>query len=335
VSLTLLCAAVHSLVRKAGLLGGALAGLVAVSAVSSVLAARMLWRPWMVAIAAGSAAAAAALTGAVRGAVLSRRRAEESAKAVAALERRVARLSDSLRGLQREIDQSARLSAMGQTAAEIAHQLRNPLSSISLDLEMLEEELAERRSTTNDASQPLVGSIRSEVRDLVELTDSYLQFARVPHVKFARVDLSGLCHEVVALMTADLRERGIEARTRCDGNLSGYADRLQLRLALAGLVRNAIEAMPNGGRLSLSARMVDGAACVTVSDTGCGIPPGDLDEVFRPFFSTKDGGTGLGLAIAKRIIEEHGGTISCRSLPGTGTAVSFDLPCVEEKGAES
>lgn len=241
---------------------------------------------------------------------------------------------DHVKVLQRELDQTARLSAIGQLAAEIAHQIRNPLSSIRLDLEMLEEELSNLPSENADEARSLLHSIQSEVRALVSLTDNYLRFARTPDVKVEKLDLGGLCREIVELMAPEVRERNIQAHLHCEHAGLVNGDRLQLRVVMANLVRNAIDAMPNGGRLTISAEPAGERVRVSVSDTGCGIPPEELEEIFRPFFSTKSGGTGLGLAIAKPIVEAHGSSLVCHSLVGVGTTFSFDLPSAR-KGESS
>jgi signal transduction histidine kinase len=183
---------------------------------------------------------------------------------------------------------------------------------------MLEEE-------TQGEARKLARAIVKEVDRLTEITEEYLRFARLPRPKLEREDLGELITSLVAFMHQELEARGVTVDAKVEPSLPPVAaDEHQLRQALLNLMRNAVDAMRSGGRLTLRAGRVadvsDGRNVeLTISDTGEGIAADHLQKIFDPFFSTKEGGTGLGLALTQQIIVEHGGKIEVRSEPGRGT----------------
>jgi signal transduction histidine kinase len=237
---------------------------------------------------------------------------------IGALGREFNAMAAALDEREQRLIRSERLAAVGKIAAQITHEVRNPLSSIGLNAEMLEEE------TTGEARK-LARAIVKEVDRLTEITEEYLRFARLPRPKLEREDLGELLTSLVAFMRQELEGHGVTVESRLEPALPLVAaDEHQLRQALLNLLRNAVEAMRDGGRLSLAAATVtddDGVRFVelTIADTGEGIAPDHLPKIFDPFFSTKEGGTGLGLALTQQIIVEHGGRIEVRSERGRGT----------------
>jgi signal transduction histidine kinase len=208
--------------------------------------------------------------------------------------------------------------------------VRNPLSSIGLYAELLGDEIVDR----GDEPKRLVASIISEVDRLTEITETYLRFARLPRPKLEREDLGAIVTGVLEFSRAELAQAGIALDLDVAPGLPEVAaDEAQLRQALLNLVRNAREAMSNrpGGRLRVVVSGVGGEGTpndvrVTVQDSGSGIPPEHLGQIFDPFFSTKERGTGLGLALVQQIVVEHGGRIDVESGPETGTTFTLVFP---------
>jgi two-component system, NtrC family, sensor kinase len=236
---------------------------------------------------------------------------------IGALGREFNAMAAALDEREQRLIRSERLAAVGKIAAQITHEVRNPLSSIGLNAEMLEEE-------TSGEARKLARAIVKEVDRLTEITEEYLRFARLPRPKLEREDLGELVMSLVAFMRQELDGRGVTVDARLEPSLPPVAaDEHQLRQALLNLMRNAVEAMRDGGRLTLTAARVadeEGRFVeLTIADTGEGIAPDHLQKIFDPFFSTKEGGTGLGLALTQQIVVEHGGKIEVRSERGRGT----------------
>jgi signal transduction histidine kinase len=233
---------------------------------------------------------------------------------IGALGREFNAMAAALDEREQRLIRSERLAAVGKIAAQITHEVRNPLSSIGLNAEMLEEE-------TSGEAQKLARAIVKEVDRLTEITEEYLRFARLPRPRLEREDLGALVTSLLSFMRPELEKRGVRVEERLDPSLPAVAaDEHQLRQALLNLLRNAAEAMAAGGTLTVTARALPGGAVeLTIADTGEGIEPADLPKIFDPFFSTKEGGTGLGLALTQQIIVEHGGRIEVSSDRGRGT----------------
>ncbi len=243
---------------------------------------------------------------------------------IGALGREFNAMAAALDEREQRLIRSERLAAVGKIAAQITHEVRNPLSSIGLNAEMLEEE-------TQGEARKLARAIVKEVDRLTEITEEYLRFARLPRPKLEREDLGELITSLIAFMHQELAARGVVVDVQLEPDLPPVAaDEHQLRQALLNLMRNGVEAMGQGGRLTLTARRVpdagDGRSVeLTIADSGEGIAPEHLPKIFDPFFSTKEGGTGLGLALTQQIIVEHGGRIDVQSQPGRGTTFTVRL----------
>jgi len=243
---------------------------------------------------------------------------------VADLAREFNAMAAALSEREQELVRSERLAAVGKIAAVITHEVRNPLSSIGLNTELLEDEVAH----ASPEAVALCRSIGKEVDRLTAITEEYLRFARMPRPRREREDMNGLVAGVVTFVKEDLASRGVRIITDLSPDLGPVSlDEAQLRQALMNLIRNAADAMPGGGTLTIATRLDDdGAAVISVADSGPGIAPEDLARIFEPFFSTKDGGTGLGLALTQHIMKEHGGSIAVESAPGQGTTFRLSLP---------
>jgi two-component system CheB/CheR fusion protein len=232
--------------------------------------------------------------------------------------------------MEERLLQSERLAVIGRMAAKVAHEIRNPLSSISLNAELLQDELSGRTDAHAIESKSLLDAIISEVDRLALLTEEYLLFSRLPESRFHQDDVGAMLAELAEFVELELGGKGIQLFCTVDQNLPKLVfDRHQMRRGLLNLVRNAEEAMPNGGEIRFGATLVDGAMRITVKDTGGGIAPEDLPHIFDPFFTTKDFGTGLGLALTQQIVHEHGGSIHCESRLGEGATFTITLPLGE------
>jgi signal transduction histidine kinase len=239
-----------------------------------------------------------------------------------------------------------RLAAIGKVSAQITHEIRNPLSSIGLNAELLEDELQAAHfddPANRQESLALLSSMAHEIDRLTEISEQYLAFARQPRPSGTRVDLNELTGDLVAFLRPELVQARVRVALDLDAELPPVAgDEGQLRQALLNLVRNAKEAMaPTGGELTVRTRALPAdeqspeRASLEVRDRGPGISPSALDHLFEPFFSTKAKGTGLGLALTQRIVSDHGGTLECRNDPDGGACFTLTLPADRPAAGES
>ncbi len=241
-----------------------------------------------------------------------------------AMAQRLAARERELRAQGEALLRSERLAAIGRIAAQITHEIRNPLSSISLNA----EELGERAPGARD----LCDAIVREVDRLTAITEEYLRFARLPKPSMQRAEVNEVVRDLLEFVRAELAEAQVSLEVRLSPELPRVlADVAQLRQLLLNLVRNAREAMTRGGSLRVTTRGGEGSVLVEVRDTGPGIEPARLQRIFDPFFTTKERGTGLGLAMAQEIAQEHGGQLTCESRVGSGTTFTLRLPALAEQ----
>lgn len=218
-----------------------------------------------------------------------------------------------------------RLAAIGKMAAHVTHEIRNPLSSIGLNIELLEEELA--GSNVNAEAKSLLGSITREVQRLEHLSEEYLRVARLPQPRMEADDLAAAVREITAFARPEVERAGCELAVQIEEDTPPVLfDGGQIRQALLNVLRNAREAMADGGRIDVTVRAEGMSVLVAVEDRGSGIPAEIRARVFDPFFSTKGEGTGLGLAITRQIVEAHGGSLACEPREGGGTSFRMLLP---------
>ncbi len=227
-----------------------------------------------------------------------------------------------------------RLAGVGEMAAGLAHEIRNPLASIAGSSQLLRE----AADVPEDAAT-LLEIIERESKRLNALISDFLSFTGTSLRSLARVRVTSLLREIAeAVRAGEAREKGLQVEDLATKELSVEGDAEQLRQVVWNLVRNAVQSTPPGGRVLLDAyeqiRQGTRYAVLTVSDSGVGIEPQDLERIFNPFFTTKEGGTGLGLSISQRIVHHHKGFIEVRSLPGQGSTFSVFLPVLsgEETG---
>jgi len=225
-----------------------------------------------------------------------------------------------------ELVQAERLATIGKMAAHVTHEIRNPLSAIGLNVELLEEEVAAGGDTE---SMALVQAVKSEIDRLSRIAEQYLSVARrpAPHLERERVD--DLVRELCAFLRPELDRANVRLEIEVQEGLPEVdLDESQLRQALVNLIRNAREAMPKGGTLTVSvarAESGDGVE-IRIDDEGAGVPEELLATIFDPFFTTKQRGTGLGLAVTREIVEAHHGIIRCERRSPKGTRFRIVLP---------
>ncbi|MFY9343983.1 MAG: ATP-binding protein [Planctomycetota bacterium] len=220
-----------------------------------------------------------------------------------------------------------RLARLGTLLAGFAHEVRNPLSTIGLNLQLVLEDFREPETARDKRTQKRLGTVEAEVRRLQKILEEFLGFARAPEPKFAPIDLNARLAAMVEFHEPEMREHGLSLRfypSQDVGQVTGDWDHLQA--AFGNLLRNAKDATPPGGEILVSTGREGGHVLVRVTDTGAGIPAELQGRVFEPYFSTKKAGTGLGLPTVRRVVEEHGGAVTLQSEVGKGTQFTLRLP---------
>lgn len=231
-------------------------------------------------------------------------------------------VTEELRTKQRLI-QTERLAAIGRMAAHVTHEVRNPLSSIGLNVELLEEEI----EGAGVEAKALLRAIEREIDRLTAITEEYLRLARLPAPRLERESLGAIIEEVGRFVAREMESSSVALRVEVDPDLPLVAaDEPQIRQALLNLLRNAREAMPDGGEVLLAARAIDGGVEIRVADRGPGIPAEERAHIFDLFYSTKERGTGLGLPLTQQIVAAHAGKIRCDDGPEGGTVFSMWFP---------
>jgi two-component system NtrC family sensor kinase len=227
---------------------------------------------------------------------------------------------------QTDLLHQERLATVGRMAAQITHELRNPLSSIGLNSELLMEELDDEG---DESARALLTSIIQEVERLREITEAYLSFARLPRPEPVPVDLNALAAETLDFVRTEMERASV--RARLDGDRAArpvLVDPHQIRAGLLNLLRNAREALApgGGGHIVLKVRTLGDEATLEVVDDGPGFTADARAHLFEPFFTTKTQGTGLGLSYVRKLLEAQGGRVEIDDAPGGGALVRMHLP---------
>jgi len=228
------------------------------------------------------------------------------------------------RDAEERLARSERLALVGQMLAQITHEVRNPLNAMSLNAEMLADELHDLDPDKGTEAWDLLATVSGEIERLTKVTAHYLQLARRPRARLESTDLHDLVRDVARLLGAELEQGGVSLQVELGEVPAQLADGSQLRQALLNVIRNATEA--GAHELVLALRGDAREVVLSLADDGPGMDAEQLDKAFDPFFSTKASGTGLGLAITRQILEDHDGVVRVGSTPGGGTTLELAMP---------
>lgn len=229
-----------------------------------------------------------------------------------------------------EVSESDRLRAqnteLATLAGGLAHEIRNPLSTILMNLELLAEDVSEMESAAAQRLLKRVNRVQKECGNLESILNEFLQFARAGEPVLETLSLNTVVQEFLTFLAAQAEEAGVELRPHLDADLPAVKiDQALIRQVLVNLARNALQAMPDGGTLEFITSVADGEVRLQVIDSGDGMNEKTVSKMFQAFFSTRSDGSGLGLPTVRRIIDAHGGRISCESEPGQGTRFTIHL----------
>jgi signal transduction histidine kinase len=216
---------------------------------------------------------------------------------------------------------------IAQLAGGLAHEIKNPLSTIGLNMELLAEDFADPESPRDRRATAKIAVVRQECQRLQNLLDDFLNFAKVRTVRFEAADLNEHVRKAIEFFAPQATESNIEILMYLDPDLpSVVLDHESFRGALLNLVINAFQAMPDGGQLVVRTKTTASGVALELIDTGCGMADRTKAHIFDAFFSTKPGGSGLGLPTTRKIIQAHGGEIRLESEVGRGSKFTIDMP---------
>jgi signal transduction histidine kinase len=254
---------------------------------------------------------------------LDRRVEDESRDEVGRVGRAFNSMTESLKQTLQKLSQRQALAAVGEFAAGLAHEVRNPLTSVRLDMQRIQEELPE-----GSRAEGLLKRALGEIDRVNRSVTGALRVARSGSVQLEAIDIRQPIQGAVHAAEPELKARGLEVSVAVPAErmVRVKGDRVALEQLLLNLLLNAAQAVEGPGKVSVAVREEEGSVVVEVTDTGRGIPEEDLGRIAEPFFSTRPEGTGLGLAIAQRIAQAHGRELEFESAPGIGTTVRLYLP---------
>jgi PAS domain S-box-containing protein len=234
------------------------------------------------------------------------------------------RLEAEKEEMQRQLFHNEKISALGRVAAQVAHEVKNPLTGLLLYAMHLKSKLSGKLS---DSELTLCDRIINSVNHLVGTTEQILSFARPVTLAPRPLDLNGVVRKVVQLLQPQINAYRIEERLELpDTEVIALLDETSITSALINLTLNSIQSMPEGGRLTVKTSRVNGTSQLTIADTGCGMTAEQIEKVFEPFYTTKSQGLGLGMPYARKVIEQHHGEIHIESRRDAGTQIIIELP---------
>jgi signal transduction histidine kinase len=226
-----------------------------------------------------------------------------------------------------QLAHSEKIATLGRVAAQVAHEVRNPLAGLLLYSEHLKGKL-DGKVPVGDTQ--LIDKIIATINHLAATTEQILNYARPVTLALKTVNLNEVTQDVTQLLSTEISAHNIETVLEFDSSpVSGMLDEASIRATTLNLVLNAVQAMPNGGRLTLSTGRDDKKIWLMINDTGAGMSPERIKQIFEPFNTTKSRGLGLGMPYAQKVIQQHGGQIIVQSRQGKGTQVKIDLPADE------
>ena len=221
----------------------------------------------------------------------------------------------------------AQYNELAELSGSLAHEIKNPLSVIRMNMDLLAEDLREAETPRERRALAKIDVVHDQCTRLENLLNDFLKFARLRSLDLRAGSLNEQIESVLDLYEAQAAASGIEVRRYLDADLPGILlDAETLRAALLNLVKNALEAMPGGGELMVRTRVTRSGVALDLIDTGCGMDEKTALNMFDPFYSTKDDGSGLGLPTARKTIEAHGGRIDVQSEVGRGTQFTLEFP---------
>ena len=240
------------------------------------------------------------------------------------------RMTSELLTQRERLVQSERVAAWRELARRLAHELKNPLFPLQLTVENLVRARLQNPEQFDEVFRESSRTLLAEISNLKTIIGRFSEFSKMPHPQLQAVQVNELLRGVAQLFQAQLQAPGrvpIACKLELDGSLEPIAaDPELLHRALSNLVLNAMDAMPQGGALTLRTRRDDGKVMIEIADTGSGLTPEECERIFTPYYTSKQHGTGLGLAIVQSVVSDHGGRISVRSEPGRGTTFVIELP---------
>lgn len=239
----------------------------------------------------------------------------------------VRRAIDKTKNLEKRAINSERLAFVGTLAGGLAHEIKNPLSTLNINLQLLKEELQSMTGENCKRAYTKTQVLQKEVQRLDEILNDFLRFAKGQELELKDHDMNEILDEVVDFVTPEIKQKKILILKSYDADLPLCCiDSNLIKQAILNIIINAEQAMENGGELMVRTTRDKKYIQIDITDTGPGIPKDIIGKIFQVYFSTKKTGTGLGLPTAKRIIEDHRGTISVQSEEGKGTNFSITLP---------
>jgi signal transduction histidine kinase len=229
--------------------------------------------------------------------------------------------------VNQQLAHNEKVATLGRVAAQVAHEVRNPLAGLLLYSEHLKSKI-DGKLPNGDVQ--LIDKIIGTINNLTATTEQILNFARPVTLAPRRVDLNEVARDVIELLSTEISAHSIETKLKLDSSpVSGMLDEPSIRATTLNLVLNAVQAMPAGGHLTISTSNSSDKLLMVISDTGSGMSPDQIKQIFEPFSTTKSRGLGLGMPYAQKIIQQHGGQIVVESQPGKGTDVRIELPANE------
>ena len=234
---------------------------------------------------------------------------------------------EKTKNLEKRAINSERLAFIGTLAGGLAHEIKNPLSTLNINLQLLQEELESMTGENSKRVYRKTQVLQKEVQRLEQILNDFLRFARGQKLELKDHDMNEILDEVADFVTPEIKQKKILILKSYDADLPQCRlDSNLIKQAILNIIINAEQAMENGGELMIRTSKDKKYIQIDITDTGPGIPKDIIDKIFQVYFSTKKTGTGLGLPTAKRIIEDHRGTISVQSEEGKGTNFSIRLP---------
>ncbi|MFQ5835984.1 MAG: sensor histidine kinase, partial [bacterium] len=236
-------------------------------------------------------------------------------------EERVKIATQDLKRTQDKLIQSEKLAALGKLSAGIAHEIRNPLTSIKVLIHSLAKKITDTETKEKD-----IKVVEDEIERVNQIINRFLDFARPKQPQFSLVDINQILEETINLVSGEVKEQNVVLEKELSSLPCIQADGEQMKQVFLNLFLNAIRAMPEGGKLRIKTDLKGQCAWIEIQDEGTGIPEEIKDKLFEPFFTTKEEGIGLGLSIVKRIIDDHKGSTEVKNLHPKGTVFTISLP---------